>query len=77
MEEVPMLVAPFSTFKTDRKEPLAALLDPIHAAFPAAGECEPKTIFSLSDSPVPGSISSADRAVVPLHKRISIDCCPW
>jgi len=72
-----MLVALFSTFRAYRKGPFAALLDRIHAAFLAAGECEPKTIFSLSDSPVPGSISSADRAVVPLPKRISIDCCPW
>jgi hypothetical protein len=52
-----------TTFRANKKEPLAELLERIHAAFIASGLCEPALQFSFSDAPVPGFVSSVDRVL--------------
>ena len=52
-----------TTFRASKKEPLAVLLERIHAAFLSSGLGEPAVQFSLSDSPVPGFVSSVDRVL--------------
>jgi hypothetical protein len=56
-------VAFVTTFKADKKEPLAVLLERIHTAFLAAGLGEPVTRFSFSDAPAPGFVSGVDRVL--------------
>jgi len=58
-----MLIAFLTTFNASRKEPLAELLERIHAAFLASGLGEPVVQFSLADSPMPGLTSSVDRVL--------------
>ena len=55
-----MRVALMTTFSV-RKEPLATLLERIHAAFLAPGHEEPAIRFSFSDAPLPGFVSSVHR----------------
>src|SRR5262245_13666755 len=52
-----------TTFRASKKEPLAVLLERIHAAFVSSGLGEPTVQFSLADSPVPGFVSSVDRVL--------------
>jgi hypothetical protein len=58
-----MRVALLTTFKASKKEPLAALLERIHAAFLASGHAQPSVQFSLADAPLPGFVSSVDRVL--------------
>ena len=58
-----MRIALLTTFPSSRKEPLATMLERIHAAFLAAFGEEPGVRFLFSDSPVPGSVSSVDRVL--------------
>ena len=58
-----MLVAFLTTFHASRKEPLATLLERVHASFKASGLGEPVIQFSLSDAPLPGYTSSVDRVL--------------
>jgi hypothetical protein len=58
-----MRVALLTTFTASRKEPLAALLERIRAAFLTAGQGEPSIRFSFSDAPLPGFVSSVDRVL--------------
>ena len=58
-----MHIAFLTTFNASRKEPLAALLERIHAAFIASGLGEPAIQFSFSDAPLPGYTSSVDRVL--------------
>jgi hypothetical protein len=58
-----MPVALLTTFVANKKEPLAELLERIHAAFLTAGLDEPSILFTLSDSPVPGGVSAVDRLI--------------
>jgi hypothetical protein len=46
-----MLIAVFTTFAADRKEPLGDAVERVHAAFLAARFGEPKVHFAMSDSP--------------------------
>ncbi len=57
-----MQIALFITFRANRKEPLAVLLERIHAAF-LASSLDPAVQFSLSDAPLPGFTSSVDRVL--------------
>jgi hypothetical protein len=52
-----------TTFRASKKEPLAVLLERIHAAFLSSGLGEPAVQVSLSDAPVPGFVSSVDRVL--------------
>jgi hypothetical protein len=56
-----MLLALLTTFAASRKEPLAAVLERIHAAIIAADFGEPDIQFALADSSVAGGVSSVDR----------------
>src|SRR6187401_825365 len=56
-----MHVALLTTFAVTKKEPLAVLLERIHAAFAASGLGEPSVLFTFSDAPVPGAFSTVDR----------------
>jgi hypothetical protein len=56
-----MQVALLTTFAATKKEPLAVLLERIHAAFLASGVGEPSILFTFSDPPVPGAFSTIDR----------------
>jgi hypothetical protein len=47
-----MQVALLTEFAVTKKEPLAVLLERIHAAFLASGLGEPSILFTFSDSPV-------------------------
>jgi hypothetical protein len=58
-----MLLALLTTFAASRKEPLATLLKRIHVAIIAAGLGELHIQFVLSDSSVPGGVSSVDRVL--------------
>jgi hypothetical protein len=58
-----MLVALTFNYRASRKEPLGDVLERIHAAFLASGLGEPSIQFSLSDSPLPGAMSSVDRVL--------------
>jgi len=58
-----MQVALATTFTASRKEPLAALLERIRAAFLTAGQGEPTIRFSFSDAPIAGTVSSVDRVL--------------
>ena len=56
-----MQVALLTTFGVKKKQPLAELLEQIHAAFVASGLEEPAILFTFSDRPVPGGVSAVDR----------------
>jgi hypothetical protein len=58
-----MQIALRTSFAASRKEPLGEVVERIHAAIVAGGAGEPAVRFSLSDSPVPGGVSSIDRVV--------------
>jgi hypothetical protein len=58
-----MHVALAFIYRASRKEPLAEVLERIHAAFLASGLGEPAIQFSMADSPLPGAMSSVDRVV--------------
>lgn len=58
-----MLVVVQTTFRASKKEPLAVVLERIHAAFIASGLGEPALPFSFSDAPVAGFVSSVDRVL--------------
>lgn len=48
-----MYVALLTEFAVTKKEPLAVLLERIHAAFLTSGLGKPSILFTFSDSPVP------------------------
>src|SRR4029434_10322351 len=56
-----MHVALMTTFAVTKKEPLAVLLERIHAAVLTAGPGEPSILFTFSDSPVPTASTAIDR----------------
>ncbi|HVO98861.1 MAG TPA: hypothetical protein VMT15_12375 [Bryobacteraceae bacterium] len=58
-----MRVALNTTFAATRKEPLAAMLDRVYQAFPAAGLGEPTLRFAFSDAPLEGYVSSVERVL--------------
>jgi hypothetical protein len=74
-----MRVALLTTFKTSKKEPLAEVLERIHAAFLASGQGEPSVRFSLSDAPLPGFVSSVDRVLkrYPQLERFVVSASPY
>jgi hypothetical protein len=57
-----MQVALLTSFKANKKEPVAAFLERVHAAFVATGEA-PRVRFLFSDAPVAGFTSSIDRVL--------------
>lgn len=58
-----MRVALLTTFAAGKKEPLAELLERLHAAFASSGQGEPVVRFTFADAPVPGMLSSVDRVL--------------
>jgi len=58
-----MQLALFTTFAASRKEPLAEVLERVHAALIAAGFGEPQVQFVFADSPIAGGVSSVDRVL--------------
>jgi hypothetical protein len=58
-----MHLALLTTFAASRKEPLAEVLERVHAALIAAGFGEPQVQFVLADSPIEGGVSSVDRVL--------------
>ena len=58
-----MRIALLRTFKASRKEPLAVLLERIHAAFLATGQGDPSIRFSFADASLPGLVSSVNRVL--------------
>jgi hypothetical protein len=56
-----MHVALLTEFAATKKEPLAVLLERIHAAFLTSGLGEPSILFTFSDSPVPKASTAIDR----------------
>jgi len=58
-----MRVALLTTFAASRKEPLAEVLQRVHQAFSGAGLGEPTIRFNFGDAPLPGRVSSVDRAL--------------
>jgi hypothetical protein len=58
-----MQIALHTSFAASRKEPLGDVIERIHAAIVATGAGEPRVRFNLSDSPVPGGVSSVDRVL--------------
>jgi hypothetical protein len=58
-----MHLALLTTFAASRKEPLAEVLERVHAAIIAADFGEPQVQFVMADSPVAGGVSSVDRVL--------------
>lgn len=58
-----MRIALLTEFATNKREPVAALLERIHSAFIASGLGEPDLQFACSDAPVPGFVSSVGRVL--------------
>jgi hypothetical protein len=58
-----MLVGLVTTFRANRKEPLATVLERIHSAFRQSGEPDPQIRFVFADSGLPGRVSSVDRVL--------------
>jgi hypothetical protein len=58
-----MQVALHTTFAASRKEPLAEIVERIHAAILAAGFGEPFVQFIMSDSPMPGGVQVLSRVL--------------
>ncbi len=58
-----MRVALLTEFRASKKEPVAVLLERLHAAFVTSGLGEPSLVFSFLDAPVPGFVSSVDRVL--------------
>jgi hypothetical protein len=58
-----MIVGLVTTFRANRKEPLATLLERIHTAFRQSGEPDPDVSFVFADSGLPGRVSSVDRVL--------------
>jgi hypothetical protein len=61
--DLDMRVAILTTYAASKKEPLAELLQRLHAAFISAGLGEPRLDFTFADAMVPGFVSAVDRAV--------------
>jgi hypothetical protein len=74
-----MRLALLTTFAASRKEPLAAVLERVHAAIVAADFGEPCVQFILSDSPVAGGVSSVDRVLkrFPRLERFAQNLAPY
>jgi hypothetical protein len=74
-----MRLALLTTFAASRKEPLAAVLERVHAAIVAADFGEPCVQFILSDSPVAGGVSSVDRVLkrFPRLERFTQNLAPY
>jgi hypothetical protein len=70
-----MHVALHTVFAASRKEPLAEVVERIHAAILAAGFGEPLVRFLMADAPVEGGVSSVDRMLkrLPDLKRFAHD----
>lgn len=58
-----MLLGLVSTFRPDKKEPLALLLERIHGAFRLDGGGPPDVRFTFCDSSIAGGVSSVDRVL--------------
>ena len=58
-----MNVALVTEFAGNKKEPLSALLERVHAAFLSSGLGQPTVQFTFADAPVPGFTSSVDRVL--------------
>ena len=58
-----MQLALHTTFAASRKEPLATVLERVHAAILAADFGEPHVQFVMADSPIAGGVSSVARVV--------------
>lgn len=58
-----MLVGLVTTFRANRKEPLATVLERSHTAFRQSGEPDPQLRFVFADSGLPGRVSSVDRVL--------------
>ena len=58
-----MRVALLTTFAAGKKEPLAELVERVHAAFASSGQGEPVVRFTFADAPVPGMLSAVDRVL--------------
>src|SRR5688572_11130882 len=52
-----------TTFRASRKDPLAGVLERIHAAFLESPLGEPEIVFAFADAPLPGFVSSVDRVL--------------
>jgi len=74
-----MYLALLTTFAASRKEPLAAVVERVHAAIIAADFGEPCVQFILSDSPVAGGVSSVDRVLkrFPRLERFAQNLAPY
>lgn len=74
-----MRLALLTTFAASRKEPLAAVLERVHAAIVAADFGEPCVQFILSNSPVAGGVSSVDRVLkrFPRLERFAQNLAPY
>src|SRR5882762_3590108 len=57
-----MQLALLTTFAASRKEPVAEVLERVHAAIMASGQGEPSVMFTLSDGPIV-RVSSIDRVL--------------
>ena len=76
-----MNVALVTEFAGNKKEPLSALLERVHAAFLSSGLGEPDVQFTFADAPVPGFTSSVDR-VLKRHPQLkpfesNASAMPW
>jgi hypothetical protein len=74
-----MLLAMLTTFAASRKEPLADVLERVHAAVMAAGFGEPQVQFILSDHSVVGGVSSVARVLkrFPQLERFAQKLAPY
>ena len=58
-----MQLALFTTFAASRKEPLATVVERVHAAILAADFGDPQVQFVMADSPIAGGVSSVARVI--------------
>jgi hypothetical protein len=58
-----MQLALLTTFAASRKEPVAEVLERVHAAILASGQSGLSVMFTFSDGPIPGGVSSIDRVL--------------
>src|SRR5882724_7900758 len=73
-----MQLALLTTFAASRKEPVAEVLERVHAAIMASGQGEPSVMFTLSDGPIV-RVSSIDRMLKrrPELKRFEQTTSPY
>jgi hypothetical protein len=73
-----MHLALFTTFAASRKEPLATVLERVHAAILAADFGEPQVQFVMADSPIAGGVSSVARVIkrFPVLERFAQTVAP-